>query len=85
MASTNEVVLDSLGYPIESGWFISGHLEFSGHAGNASLMIPIRGPKGVGTLYVDATKSVGLWTYTAMAVEIDKSKHRINLVTFSPQ
>ena len=39
-------------------------------SGNADLRIPIRGPDGKGTLFVEAWKQNGVWEYYTLAVEI---------------
>lgn len=76
----NEEVVAKLGTPIEEGTFVSGSVNVSGSSGKAELVIPISGPKGSGTVYVEATKSAGQWTFDELTVAPDNMKLRINLL-----
>ncbi len=85
-ARANPAVIDALGSPIKEGMFLSGNTNVNGASGEANLAIPISGPKGNGTIYVIASKSAGLWTYTTLVAELEKTHQRINLIgTESPQ
>jgi hypothetical protein len=44
-----------------------------------NLSIPLRGPKGKATLYVEAKKSADLWMFQTMVVKIEKTGQRIDL------
>ena len=77
---THPAVKTSLGTPIEEGMFVTGNISISGPSGQADLAIPVSGPRGKGTVYVVATKSAGQWTFSTLAVEIKKTKERINLL-----
>ncbi len=79
-AMTNPQVLDALGEPVEAGWFISGSVSVSGASGDASLSVPISGPKDEGTLYVEAAKSAGSWTFDLLQVEVDGQSGKIDLL-----
>ena len=79
-AKANAAVKAALGSPIEEGFFISGSTNVNGAAGEANLSIPISGPKGKGTIYVEAKKSGGEWNYSRLVVEIDKTQQKINLL-----
>ena len=68
-----------LGTPVTDGIFMSGQINTTGSTGNASLDIPISGPKGKGNLYVEATKSAGVWTYTTLEVSVSGLTERIQL------
>jgi len=69
----------ALGQPLEEGWFVSGNFEENGASGQASFSIPVSGPKGSGTVYVEARKSAGQWNYSTMVLEVDASRQRIDL------
>lgn len=73
VARQSNIVQTTLGTPIEDGWFTTGNINTSGlganSTGHASLAIPISGPKGKGTLYLDATKSAGQWTIHELVFE----------------
>ncbi|MCB9443789.1 MAG: hypothetical protein H6669_06090 [Ardenticatenaceae bacterium] len=80
-ATTNSELVNTLGEPIKAGFFPSGSISIENSTGQASLSIPISGPKGKGTLYVEATKSAGTWTFTVLEVAVDGQPERINLLS----
>lgn len=80
-AKARPEVINALGSPIETGMFLSGSTNINGASGEANLAIPISGPHGKGTIYVAATKSAGIWTYSTLVVEIKKTGERIDLKT----
>ena len=51
--------------------------------GQAQFSIPVSGPKGSGTLCVEAKKSAGEWNYTSMVVEVEADKRRLDLLETS--
>ena len=79
-AKTEPAVIEALGSPIKDGMFVSGSTNVNGASGEANLAITIYGPKGEGTLYVVAEKSVGAWNYSNLVVEVKKTKNRIDLL-----
>jgi cytochrome oxidase complex assembly protein 1 len=79
-AKTHQVVQEHLGEPLEEGLFVTGNINVSGSSGQASLAIPISGPKGKGTLYVEATKSVGQWRFATLMVEVRETGERIDVL-----
>jgi hypothetical protein len=79
-AMANPELLDALGEPIKAGLIPSGSISVENTTGEASLAIPISGPKGKGTLYVEAAKSAGTWTYTVLEVAVDGQPGRIDLL-----
>jgi hypothetical protein len=79
-AKAEPAVVEALGSPIEDGMFVSGNTKVNGGSGEANIAIPISGPKGKGTLYVVATKSVGFWNYSSLVVEVTQTKQRIDLL-----
>jgi len=78
-AQQNQSVIDALGSPISAGTFVSGSSHVEGPSGDAKLSIPISGPKGKGTVYVEATKSAGVWQFATLVVKIGKTGEQINL------
>ena len=78
-AQKNPEVIAALGEPIQDGMFLSGSTKAEGPSGEANLSVPIHGPKGKGTLYVEAQKSSGKWIYNTLAVEVGSSGKRIDL------
>jgi len=65
---------------ITEGFLVSGNTNVNGAAGEANLSIPIAGPKGKGTIYVAARKSLGQWNYSGLVVEIANTHQRIDLL-----
>jgi hypothetical protein len=79
-AKANPAVIKGLGSPITEGFLVSGNTNVNGASGEANLSIPISGPKGKGTIYVAANKSLGRWNYSGLIVEIAKTHQRIDLL-----
>ena len=79
-AKMHPAVIEALGSPIKEGFFVSGNTNVNGAAGEANLSIPISGPKGKGTIYAKAEKSLGRWSYSDLVVEIQKTGQRIDLL-----
>ena len=80
-AQSNPQVTAALGTPIEAGFFAGGNINLNNDDGAADLVIPIKGPKGSGTLFVTATKTDGVWTYQTLEVLPAGSQQRIRLKT----
>ena len=72
--------IDALGEPIKMGWLMSGSINIDGPSGDAELSIPVSGPRGSGTLYVEAEKQAGAWDYQLLELAIDGSSQRIDLL-----
>ena len=71
----NPEAIATLGEPIEVSWFVSGNFSFKGSQnGEASLKIPVSGPKGKGKVYVEGKKTDGTWTYGVLHLQIDGQK-----------
>jgi Fungal protein of unknown function (DUF1783). len=79
-ATAHPSVIEVLGSPIKEGFLVSGNTNVNGASGEANLSIPISGPKGKGTIYVAANKSLGRWNYSGLIVEIEKTHQRIDLL-----
>src|SRR5215813_5703821 len=79
-AKADPAVIEALGSPIKEGFFLSGNTNVNGAAGESNLAIPISGPKGKGTIYVSANKSLGQWNYSGLVVEIGQTHQRIDLL-----
>lgn len=71
-ATAHPAVIEALGSPITEGFLVSGNTNVNGASGEANLSIPIAGPKGNGTIYAAARKSLGQWNYSGLVVEIEK-------------
>ena len=79
-AKTDPAVIEALGSPIKEGFLLSGNTNVNGASGESNLAIPISGPKGNGTIYVSANKSLGRWNYSGLVVEVGQTHERIDLL-----
>lgn len=79
-AKAHPAVIEALGSPVTDGFLVSGNTNVNGAAGETNLSIPVSGPKGKGTIYVAATKSLGQWNYSGLTFEIAKTHQRIDLL-----
>ena len=79
-AKASPEVIDLLGTPIKEGYFPSGNINVSGSSGNADIAIPISGPKGSATIYLEAYKSSGEWAFSKLIVVQKISGKRIDLL-----
>jgi len=77
-AQASQEVVAITGLPLSSG-FPMGKIEVSGPSGKAKLSFGLEGPKGSGTVYLEATKSVGLWNFDRIVFEEAGSGRRIEL------
>ena len=80
-AQANPAVIEAIGSPISQTGIVSGNSNVSGATGEANLSIPLSGPKGKATLYVEAKKSADTWVFQTMVVKIEKTGERIDLNT----
>ncbi|MCL4395012.1 MAG: cytochrome c oxidase assembly factor 1 family protein [Chloroflexi bacterium] len=78
-AQANPDVVQALGSPIQSGLLVTGSISEQGISGDASLVIPISGPRGNGTLYASARKGNGVWRFYTLAVQVDGQDQLIAL------
>jgi hypothetical protein len=83
-AKANPAVIEALGSPITEGFLVSGNTNVNGASGESNLAIPISGPRGKGTIYVSANKSLGQWNYSGLVVEVEQTHERIDLLQKSP-
>ena len=70
-AVDHPAAIEALGEPVEPGWFVGGSVEVTGPTGDAELSIPMKGPRGEGTLFVVAHKSAGEWSFERLELETD--------------
>jgi len=69
-----------LGEPLKAGWLVTGNIQVSPGSGHAELAFPISGPKGAGTVYVEARKQSGIWHLRLLQFGNDSSNDRLNLL-----
>ncbi len=77
-AQNSPCVADAIGNPLTPGWMISGSWEENNTEGDAALNIPIHGPKGKGSLELEAKKQSGAWKITSLILV--KQSKRIQIV-----
>jgi hypothetical protein len=82
IAQSDPRVIAALGSPVKTGLFLSGSIHTRDDSGEAKLAIPLSGPKGEGTLHVEASKVRGNWTYHV--VKVVGTGWEINLLSESP-
>ncbi len=82
-AQADREVVEALGSPITAGFFTSGSITSTGPTGTAAFSIPLTGPKGKGTIILEAKKSGGEWTYSTLVVEVEDPAQRIDLLAKS--
>lgn len=80
LAGQDPLVRSRLGSPVEAGRFITGSFRESGGSGRADMAIPVHGPNGEATLYLDAEKSLGAWTLNHLVIEFAPRGDRHDLL-----
>jgi hypothetical protein len=83
-AQSNPAVAERLGQPIKRGLLVSGNIETSGPSGRANLEIPLSGPRGKGTLYAVAVRSVGIWKFEVLQLDVRGDSNRVDLLNGPP-
>ena len=78
-ARSAPAVIDAIGTPIKDGFLVSGNINVSGTTGAADLAIPVSGPKGSASIVIQASKSLGVWHFDHMIVQVDATQQRIDL------
>lgn len=79
-ATTNELVIDALGDPVETNGIMSGEFTFNNGKGRADFNVPLKGPKGEGKVYIVGAKENEEWTFTELYVLTQDSEEHINLL-----
>ena len=79
-ANADARVVQVLGSPITDRLFITGSFNTIGLRGRAEFALPIKGPKGTATIFAQASKSVGVWNFEVLVVEITGTRERIDLL-----
>ena len=76
--NASQAAREALGFPIEAG-FPMGSVSVSGPSGEAQLSIPVQGSRASGTLYLQATRSMGRWQYDRIELQVEGREDRIDL------
>lgn len=78
-AKASPEVTAVLGVPVKEGFFLKGNIHVSTQTGQAQLEIPLEGPKAYATVYVEATKTQGVWHFDQLVVIVEPLGPRIDL------
>lgn len=89
-AQQSPEVQAALGTPIETGWMIQGSFNYENGSGTANFNVPLKGPKGDGTLIAVGEKAVGgPWIYSQLEAALpDGTKVNLapgNTATAAPE
>lgn len=74
----SDQVTEVLGTPMTTG-FPMGSIKVVNDNGKASLSFSAEGPKGKGTVYIDAVETMGQWRVEHAVFEDEATKRRIEL------
>ena len=72
--NADEDLINALGSPIEKDGMIQGNINWKNGDKSAIMAIPIAGPKGTATLFIDATGKDDEWNYHEIRVEVDEQE-----------
>ncbi|RYJ38580.1 Coa1 domain containing protein [Flavobacterium anhuiense] len=75
----NKLVVEKLGSPIETDGIVSGTVTSSNSVRTCDVQVPLKGPKGKGTLFIVGEKR-GTWKYSEMSVYIENTNEKIDLL-----
>ena len=78
----NAEVVGLLGTPITTG-FPMGSIQTEGASGRAALSFSVSGPKGAGRVFVEATKTGGVWSLRSLSLKVEGRDGVINLMNQS--
>jgi hypothetical protein len=70
-ARGSAAVVAALGEPIQAGFMVNGNIATRNDEGEATLTIPLQGPKASARLYVEASRERGRWDYQTLSVVLD--------------
>jgi hypothetical protein len=70
-----------VGLPVNPGWFVTGEItESTNGGGRATLAIPLSGPRGGGTLHVQAQRQGGNWRLYALQFVSEDRNSSVDLL-----
>jgi len=79
-ASKDPKVIEALGSPVETAGIMQGNISLQNDSGKVDIKIPLKGPKGKGSVIVKGDKFEGEWVYEELYVLIKESNEKINLL-----
>ncbi|MDT0606571.1 cytochrome c oxidase assembly factor Coa1 family protein [Croceitalea rosinachiae] len=75
LINQDEELLKILGSPIEKDGVVQGNINWINGNKSAKMTIPIAGPNGSGTLYIDASGRNDEWIYHEIRVEVNEKEY----------
>lgn len=79
-AGAHPAVAAKIGAPLEVGWVVTGRLKnFGSDGGTVRLSLPVRGPKGRGTIAVRGVRVDSRWTYSVLRLVPDDGSPPVDL------
>ena len=82
--SADPRLVAAIGEPIEHDGFMSANIS-RGVRSTASLRIPVSGPRGEATVFVEAEEIVGVWRFSLLSVTVDGADTPIDLLLSLPE
>lgn len=79
LVQKNPQVIERLGTPLKSSWFVTGDVKTSTGTGHAEISYSISGPKGTAEVYVKARKVIDHWEFQELLV-IQKYQEAIDVL-----
>lgn len=76
--SAHQEVVQAIGQPMHAG-IPAGSIQVAGPSGSAKLSFGLDGPKGKGTVYVEASRDMGQWKLERLVLQLDESGRRIDV------
>jgi len=76
---SSPAAIEALGEPIKPGFMLSGNINVVNDGGTVEFFIPVKGPKGSGTITVKGTKAGGIWSYETWHLKVDGQQDVIPL------
>jgi hypothetical protein len=79
-AERDPQVANRIGIPLRPSRVLQGQINVSGSSGTAHMAIPVTGPRGKATIYLDARKAAGTWEFRTLQVQFDGQSDCLNLL-----
>ncbi|HEU4522808.1 MAG TPA: cytochrome c oxidase assembly factor Coa1 family protein [Thermoanaerobaculia bacterium] len=70
-AKSDPRVVEALGAPVETRWWVTGEFNVDGEEDSADFDVPLQGSQNKGTLEVEGTRDRGDWSYSVMRVHVE--------------
>lgn len=70
-AERDPQVASRIGVPLWPSRVLQGEIHVSGSSGTAHMTIPVTGPRGKATIYLDARKAAGTWEFLTLQVQFE--------------